>query len=475
MDEDADTPVSTTTFSLGAIGGAPGSGGGGSAADALELANLAAMADDSGVKKKRVRVNVLSTTLDLEQHMANYKDVNTRIDRLLFIADRCVPLQIDAFTMALKELRTTVNVEKYQATVVKLNEVLTMQHMKPLQPDSQWKTATLTESRIKADQLEAELRTYKANLIKESIRMGYNDLGDHHYSTGDLPNALKNYVRIKDYGTTRSHILSMCFKVIKTSIGMGNFSQAQTFVAKAESIVDPPEKEKVATKLASISGLLNLEAGNFRKAAKCFLDVRFDQSDALFETISPNDVAIYGALTALASFERADLKTKVFENSNFKLFLELEPRVREVLHTFNALKFQTCMEILAKIKNDLLLDMYLHDHIEALYQQIRKKAILQYFFPYMSVDMNKMATSFNCSVADMERELAALIGEGQLQARIDSLNKILRAKESNPRTKLYAKALDLARDYNFQTRVALLRAKLYERDLVVQLPAGARR
>ena len=36
------------------------------------------------------------------------------------------------------------------------------------------------------EKLELELNQYKANLIKESIRMGHNDLGDFYYEQGDL-------------------------------------------------------------------------------------------------------------------------------------------------------------------------------------------------------------------------------------------------------------------------------------------------
>jgi predicted DNA-binding protein len=36
------------------------------------------------------------------------------------------------------------------------------------------------------DRLEAELNNYKTNLIKESIRMGHNDMGDFYYGRGDL-------------------------------------------------------------------------------------------------------------------------------------------------------------------------------------------------------------------------------------------------------------------------------------------------
>jgi COP9 signalosome complex subunit 1 len=38
----------------------------------------------------------------------------------------------------------------------------------------------------KQERLESELHSHKTNLIKESIRLGHNDLGDFSYNRGDL-------------------------------------------------------------------------------------------------------------------------------------------------------------------------------------------------------------------------------------------------------------------------------------------------
>lgn len=38
----------------------------------------------------------------------------------------------------------------------------------------------------KQERLEAELHSHKTNLIKESIRLSHNDLGDFFYNRGDL-------------------------------------------------------------------------------------------------------------------------------------------------------------------------------------------------------------------------------------------------------------------------------------------------
>ena len=68
------------------------------------------------------------------------------------------------------------------------------------------------------------------------------------------------------------------------------------------------------------------------------------------QIISANDIASYGGLCALATMDRGELKKKVFENSEFKQFLELEPQVREVLYTFYNSKYGTCLELLTKMK-----------------------------------------------------------------------------------------------------------------------------
>ena len=42
------------------------------------------------------------------------------------------------------------------------------------------------------------------------------------------------------------------------------------------------------------------------------------------------NVATYGGLCALATFERSELHKQVITSSTFKLFLELDPQLREV-------------------------------------------------------------------------------------------------------------------------------------------------
>ena len=111
-------------------------------------------------------------------------------------------------------------------------------------------------------------------------------------------------------------------------------------------------------------------------------------------------------------------------SSSFKLFLELEPQLRDIIFKFYESKYAACLKLLDEIKDNILLDLYIAPHVNTLYTQIRNRALIQYFSPYLSADMKRMATAFNRSVPALEDELMQLILDGQIQARIDSHNKV---------------------------------------------------
>lgn len=60
----------------------------------------------------------------------------------------------------------------------------------------------------------------------------------------------------------------------------------------------------------------------------------------------------------------------------------------------------------------------------ALYLWCALFGVVQYFSPYLSVDLHRMAAAFNTSVASLEDELTQLILDGQISARIDSHAKV---------------------------------------------------
>ncbi|KAG6523463.1 hypothetical protein ZIOFF_013321 [Zingiber officinale] len=163
------------------------------------------------------------------------------------------------------------------------------------------------------EKIENKFNSYKTNMIKESVRMGYNDISDFYYAHVQLDDAFKNYVRTCDYCTTSKHIIQMCLNVI---------------------LLDP----MMNSKLRCAAGLAYLETKKYKLAARKFLETGIELANNYTDVIAPQDAAIYGGLCALACFDRTKMKNtnrptsshprrSSSSQSNRKAIIKYEPKV----------------------------------------------------------------------------------------------------------------------------------------------------
>ena len=133
-----------------------------------------------------------------------------------------------------------------------------------------------------------------------------------------------------------------------------------------------------------------------------------------------------------------------------------------------------------------MLDPFLAPHVNKLLGEIRKRALVQYFTPYSSVDMNKMAESFEATIGEtqhwnssynllytsmfigeLEGEISSLILDGKIQGRIDANAKILYSRSVDPRMLSFKHVLEAGRTYKQQTTYLLLRANMMKQKVSV--------
>eukprot|EP00873_Tetraselmis_striata_P032937 jgi/Tetstr1/453201/TSEL_040218.t1 len=400
--------------------------------------------------------------IDLEAYIANYSS-HTKIDRLEFIAEAAAgtPLELDALRIAATELKKGENTARYGKIMDKIGGRLGAEFTY----DKAWVDATDRKARQQCEQLESLLAGYKTNLVKESIRMGHNDLGDFFHARGDLQAAFKCYVRTRDYCTTPKHVLTMCLNVIKVSIEMKNFVHTSNYVQKAEQTPELQDPVAIA-KLKCAAGLAALANKKYKLAARKFVEVPVELQNNYSEAFSSQDVATYGGLCALASFDRQELEARVINNIPFLEFLELVPEVREMIHDYYNSRYASCLKYLDSIRPSLMLDMYLADCVKAMYKSIRSRALIQYTTPFTSVQLGTMAAAFNTTTDGLEDELSTLIMENQIQARIDSHKQILYARHADSRTATFQRVLAMGQAYERDAKAALLRANLRKHDFV---------
>lgn len=348
--------------------------------------------------------------------------------------------------------------------------------------------------------LESELKGYKNNLIRESIRMGQEDLANHHVATGGpVPDhssvggihragynaAMEAFAKMRDYCNTPTHISAMHLRMIYTSFvqavhaqqilgmnGAGHFSGAQINSGRIKTAGVKEEEQAKLTPIASVSiGIAYLGLSEYRNAALAFMSTPFEYHNlgpvhgSDFERLlaSANDVAIYGGLCALATMTRQELIDNVL-GGPFRQFLEQEPHMRKAIGLYTTAKYQACIELLNHYYSDWSLDIFLGvhatqagTHVDALFARIRERSITAYFSSFSEVTLNALASTFPPLTQDpnaMQKEVMHMIENKTLDARIDVVNGVLVAPRKELRASAHAEAKKAAEEIE---RTLLLR------------------
>jgi len=256
----------------------------------------------------------------------------------------------------------------------------------------------------------------------------------------------------------------MCLNIIRVSVETSNYSLVSQYTSKAEvAMTNIQKNDNEAVQYAKIyiaTGLSLLDSKSYKQAARKFIQIHSSLGKQYNELFSSKDVALFGTLLALSSFDRVELKQNVIDNPNFKSFLEFAPEINDLLNYFYESKYTKFLETLNLVLPQIQFDIFLQPHLEALTKSFKDKSLCQYVSPFVSVDMNRMAKTFNMEIRELEKELARLIQEKQIKARIDSHNKILFARIIDQKDMTFQTVQDLGSKYQNDTEKNILRMNI---------------
>ncbi|KAK8143813.1 hypothetical protein G3M48_006713 [Beauveria asiatica] len=402
---------------------------------------------------------------DLDLYIQNYSG-RTRFDRLLLIGKSCIPLQVDALKAAITEAKSGRDVSRYKQAWDCIRKLA------PDEPeatrDEAWIDTTEKSNKAETQRLESELKGYKNNLIKESIRMGNEDLGRHFEAIGKLNDATEAYSRMRQDVSTTKHIIECGMHLANVSLFRRDWNMVLTNIGKIIGVQSPDEEETLQSFVRLLSGIAHLNLGSYLEAAKNLLLIDFAVPPAQYNHVtSPNDIAVYGGLTALATMNRTELQRRVLDNQSFRTFLEHEPHIRKAVSFFVSGRYSNCLSILESYRSDYLLDVYLRQHVKDLYKRIRTKCIVQYFVPFSRITLESLDAAFGLPGESLEEELMTMIRNDFLNARIDARNKLLVAVQPDPRADMQRQSLKAAKKYETDATEHLRRISIISAGLEV--------
>jgi len=410
---------------------------------------------------------------DLDTYISQY-GVHGAIQRLQFIASKTqqTQLKIDAWKSCMEMLKRTMNTKDYMEVCNLLKSAVEGTDAPPPQSDNVWMEATQKQASILKDLYEQDLNTAKVQQTKETIRNGHTQLVGLCTDLGDYQNALKYASKSREYCSEPPAVIATCMTIIKLNALLQEYTDMLSFASKAHhtAVKDEAERARMLTAVQAAYGLAYMTQGKYKDAAQAFAQVKHQDLGTTFSDImSPQDVAVYGVLCALASLERKQVQATMLDSVTFRECLNMVPQIRDLAVDFCNCKYGVCLSSLEKLKEAFLLDVHLHGQVENLCQQIRSKGMVQYFAPFLSVSLHSMAEAFNTSVDGIQAEVAGLIGARQLDAKIDSQKKVLYVRHTNLRRATYQNALRVSEDFLDSTQALILRANLLKHDFGVHV------
>lgn len=146
------------------------------------------------------------------------------------------------------------------------------------------------------------------------------------------------------------------------------------------------------------SALRHLSTAEYEAAHECFSTIignsrLIDVLPSMNSIVSVKDIAIYSSICALLCCNRLQMKAQLL-NTNFRSLCDAVPSCCELLVAFANTAYSECFTLLTKVTASIQLDPYLSAHVLQIVSSVKSKSFIQYFTPFNTVSIPKMAVVF---------------------------------------------------------------------------------
>jgi len=363
--------------------------------------------------------------IDIPSYIADYKG-RAKIQRLMFLADRCPSFRESAVKLLMQTVQTrgkdAIKDNNLYREIFKYGR----QYLENCpEPDVKYIEQNNELNMIRRTKLEDEIQKWRNLTQRKNSRRAHLRCAAFLCELGEFDLAIHKLQDGKEFSETAAEIIECQMQIIFASVKQGSLSHVQFEANRMFVTSDHALSETVRSQINACMGLYFLKSSKFNMASTHFLQAT--RISSFSEILSHRDIGIYGALCALGHLKRDKLKRELVENLPFMAYLDKAPVVKKLVYAMTNSQYSLVMDLLGSLKEDFLLDYHLHKVADGLMNAIRGKALVQYFEPFSSMNLSRMARDFGVSLSDIEEELRKAILSGEVKGKIDLANHTLHA------------------------------------------------
>ena len=367
----------------------------------------------------------MDTDMDVDAYVGGYRG-RIRITRLIATADAAndKTLQETCLLKALSLIENeTLDADLYRKVAHKLGS------RSPAGAESVAERMQ-AEAEALTEKLDGEVKAYKNNLIKESIRLGQQDLANHYVRCGQLDAAAKLLARNRDYCTTDTQVYATTLDMCKLAIQLHNWIQVGNSISKLESIgqldvdgLDPAlaDADVRRDQIAIAHALADLGVSAYETAAGRLSKLTAKLGDTFNDVLTMRDVADLNCVLTLATSTRPQL-LGLLESNTYKPYLELDIDAREAMWSFHRGQYSDCFRLLGPVWRRLRCDPFCGAHVARLQVLLKGRALARYCGAFKRIPLDRMALALDYTdTATLLETVEQTIADGRLPGwRIDS-------------------------------------------------------
>mmetsp|Transcript_83183 Transcript_83183/g.231492 ORF Transcript_83183/g.231492 Transcript_83183/m.231492 type:complete len:410 (-) Transcript_83183:93-1322(-) len=252
---------------------------------------------------------------------------------------------------------------------------------------------------------------------------------------GDKAEALKLFDGAPQKPQSLGQKIDILLRTIRTGLFHMDLSIVKERVTKCHELIERGGDWDRRNRLKVYEGTYAMANRDFKKASELFLSsvATFNS----YEMYTYKQFVWYTVLTSLKALDRVELKRKVVDSSEIlSVILEL-PHVPEFLNAFYEGRYADFFGALVALDSSIRTDRFMGRHIVYFVREMRVLAYTQFLESYKSVTVDSMAAAFGVSAPFLDRELAAFIATGRVNAKIDKVGGIIETNRPDARNAQY--------------------------------------
>ncbi|KAH9578926.1 Proteasome component (PCI) domain [Trypanosoma melophagium] len=285
---------------------------------------------------------------------------------------------------------------------------------------------TLDESKVnemdiingkKLEELDARIKDAQENLGDVEVREGLLAKCEHFARIGDLQECLKFNTECSGKTLAAGPKLDLCFQRILLGIAFSDNEIAANGIRDAHRLMKDGDWER-RNRLKVYEGLYHVFIRDFKKGSELLLDSI--STFAASELMDFNEFVLITVVSSLTVLNRSELKKQIVDSPEVR-----SANIKDVFHLINVIyncRYKEVFPALDTACQQLRGIVYLAQHVNYFFREVRVLVFTQFLDSYSSVTLNSMSAAFGIPPPVLDIMLGTFISNERIACKMDRVS-----------------------------------------------------